>query len=63
MECGSRKVRARFARHGVQVYVSVKDRGKPVEQVEYPRSVGCKIIHRRFGVAGGAPQPQTLSAT
>ena len=37
----------RFARRGVQVYVSVKDWGKPVEQVEYLRSVGCKIVHRR----------------
>ena len=37
----------RFARRGAQVYVSVKDWGKPVEQVEYLRSVGCKIVHRR----------------
>src|ERR1035438_3750465 len=36
-----------FARRGVQVYVSVKDWGKPVEHVEYLRSVGCKIVHRR----------------
>ncbi len=37
----------RFARRGVQVYVSVKDWGKPVKQVEYLRSVGCRIVHRR----------------
>ena len=36
----------RLARRGVQVYVSIKDWGKPVEQVEYLRSVGCKIVHR-----------------
>jgi glycosyltransferase involved in cell wall biosynthesis len=38
---------AGFARRGVQVYVSVKDWDKPVKQVEYLRSVGCKIVHRR----------------
>jgi glycosyltransferase involved in cell wall biosynthesis len=37
----------KLARRGVQVYVSVKDWGKPVEHVEYLRSVGCKIVHRR----------------
>jgi hypothetical protein len=37
----------KFTRRGVLVFVSVKDWGKPVEQVEYLRSVGCKIVHRR----------------
>lgn len=37
----------RFARRGVQVDVSVKDWGKPVEQVERLRSVGCRIVRRR----------------
>jgi glycosyltransferase involved in cell wall biosynthesis len=37
----------RFARHGVKVCVSVKDWGTPVKQVEYLRSVGCRIVHRR----------------
>lgn len=36
----------RLARRGVQVYVSVKDWGKPVKQVEYLRSTGCRIFYR-----------------
>ncbi|MHB8527712.1 MAG: glycosyltransferase family 4 protein [Candidatus Acidiferrales bacterium] len=35
-----------FARRGVQVYVSVKDWGAPVKQVEHLRSLGCRIFLR-----------------
>lgn len=37
----------RFARRGVKVCVSVKDWDAPVRQVEYLRSVGCRIVRRR----------------
>ena len=43
----------RFARRGVQVYVSVEDWGAPVKQVEHLRSVGCRIVHR--------PRPSLLA--
>lgn len=36
----------RFARGGAQVYVSVKDWGHPVKQVEQLRAAGCKIFPR-----------------
>src|ERR1700733_5007647 len=36
----------RLARRGVQVYVSVRGWDSPVRQVEYLRSVGCRIVNR-----------------
>lgn len=36
----------RLARRGVQVTVSVKDWGKPVEQIEQLRAAGCRIFPR-----------------
>lgn len=38
----------RLARLGVQVWISVKDWGTPVKEIEYLRSLGCRIFYRRF---------------
>src|ERR1700738_3374670 len=40
-------VAEKLALSGVEVYVSVKDGGAPVKQIEHLRSVGCRIEHRR----------------
>jgi glycosyltransferase involved in cell wall biosynthesis len=40
-------VAEKLARRRVEVYVSVKDWGAPVKQIEHLRSVGCHIVHRR----------------
>jgi len=37
----------KLARRGVEVCVSVLDWGTPVNEIEYLRSVGCRIVHRQ----------------
>lgn len=37
-----------LARQGVQVHVSVKDWGAPVEQFEHLKSAGCRAFYRAF---------------
>lgn len=38
----------KLARRGVDVSVSVKDWGAAVKQIELLRSIGCRIIYRRW---------------
>jgi glycosyltransferase involved in cell wall biosynthesis len=38
----------RLVRRGVQVWISTKDWGTPVKEMEYLHSLGCRIIYRRL---------------
>jgi glycosyltransferase involved in cell wall biosynthesis len=54
-------VAERFARGGVQVHVGIKDWGAPVKQIEYLRSVGCRIFYRSFSLTIPARIKRRLS--